>query len=300
MSEDTSPAVRSNPASPFNATEAKIIAERQAIVRSSIYERIKDPGNHPWFMLYPRALARELDIARAAMQGEGLYCLRRKAYREITGALAIPPVTYANHHDGAERTGFVVATPGQPWQFNVSTLIDLAAPSAITDKAVLAWLGWDVQHHSYAGHHDPFYVGPDLAERVGDVAVRWDSTDVSGWEAEDASRWTTTTTWYSAMIGAAWWLAADDSRTLTVGGKALTHEASVAWVLESVEAWPDARQHFLANSLGVFTRLQSRQLCRVNTGGQVDGFATAVDATQWTDWRFTQLPLAVAEGRSFT
>lgn len=305
----TTSTVRPKPTEPWNDAEKKLIKERQQIVRDRIRDHILD--NLATLMYTQQGdftFHHQVNVARFALQANGKFCLWRKTWRAIAWELRFPPSAIFKHHDGRNRSGFVETVPhaDKDWEFKASTLFS-APGTYVSNQEVMEFLGFASSAYGYPGHnfddgtpHDPVWSPPDALERLGEAALRWDRTDATGWEDISEDRYIATTVWYPAMIGAGYELATDEDATLSVSAKSLTNKESIAWVLEGLEEWPNAQTFFNVVSAGVKARMDSRQLCHVNTGGQVDGFATAVDSTAWTKYRFTNYQAAVAEGKSLT
>lgn len=168
----------------------------------------------------------------------------------------------------------------------------------VPDIKIMEWLGIAGGVYGYHEHHDPHWAPPDRAERIGEHAATWDRTRTSGWETENATKFNAAVLFYSATIGAAWWLLQDDTRSLTVGTKTLTGEDAVDWCLEALDAWESPRAFFNAVQAATEITLRGRRLVQVAAAGTVSASTSGatLEAT-WSAWRSTDYAAALAEGK---
>lgn len=294
--------IRARPSEPYNELELARISERQNIVRRRVYHHIRESA--PIFHVPvngPTALFHQLMIARAAMNPKNV--LYRKQWREIAWELRFPPAVIHKHYDGGSRTGFIVTQPQEDaaWTFTVSAIQDFSHAAVGTLDDVLEWLGLIGGEGGYPGHHDPFWTPASGKERVGEKALIWDRTDISDWNTDaNADAWDATSTWWPAMIGAAYWLAEDATRRIVVGSETLRGDKAVNWVMDAINAWSSPRAFYDVVQSAVKAAMTARQLCVVNSDGSLGATASAVTGQRWTTWRFTTYNAAVTEGRRLT
>lgn len=296
--------IRATPSEPYNEQELERISERQNLVRRIVYARIRD--NAPIFHVPvngPSALFHALMIARAAMNPKNV--LYRKQWREIAWELRFPPSVIHKHYDSITRTGFIVTQPSDTgkWSFTTSTIQDFshAAPGTLDD--ILEWLGLIGGVGGYPGHHDPYHEPPDRMERIGDMALVWDRVDTSDWNVTSRpDAWDATSEWWPVMLGAAYWYTEESTqpRRLVIGERTLIGNDAADWILDALGDWASPRAFYDAVGVSVKNSMINRQLCKVNSDGNIAESATAAVSARWTIWQFTSYTAATNEGRRLT
>ena len=299
--------IRKHPIEPFNQSELDVIAERQEIVRQRIRthflsaDRLFSCGAHGQDLLH-----REVMVARAAMAG-GLNLLHRKHWRAIGWELRLHPHAWIARYrpsvqddDSSVFTATVIPEDGGVWTQRAVRGIKMADPMP-TFGEVLEWLGLAGGSHGYPGHSDSLYEPAGSLEQIGDFALIWDRTDVSGWDrVNNLTAWAAVSTWYPVMIGAGYRIGEGGTGLVTVAGRPLSGLDFSEWVLDALRLWTNPRDLFDAVQEDVLESLQDRRLPSINSDGSVNEQSLVILENIWDLWKGIGYDSALVEGARAT